>query len=202
MVKLQHLAVPILGLAVCLASAASAAPKHKRARPDAAAAAPSVTQGDCPNGYKYVSGACVTPDQVASILYARAMAQCAAQIRINYNWCALGDYGPKGKDIFVFDQSPRGIQSSPGGAASDFRFKRDVTPVALRADGVTLYSFRYFGSDQVYVGVMAQQVAAVVPGAVTQHPDGFLYVYYDRLGLKMQTWEEWQANRTSAGIDQ
>ncbi len=100
------------------------------------------------------------------------------------------------------DQSPLGIQSSPGGAASDFRFKRDVTPVALRDDGVTLYSFRYFGSDQVYVGVMAQQAAAIVPEAVTRHPDGFLYVYYDRLGLKMQTLEEWQASQRTANTTQ
>jgi hypothetical protein len=44
---------------------------------------------------------------------------------------------------------------------------------------------------------MAQQAAAIVPEAVTRHPDGYLYVYYDRLGLKMQTLEEWQASRKS-----
>jgi len=56
-----------------------------------------------------------------------------------------------------------------------------------------LYSFRYFWSDQVYVGVMAQQVATIVPEAVVMEPNGFLAVNYDRLGLKMQTLEEWQA---------
>jgi len=76
---------------------------------------------------------------------------------------------------------------------SDIRLKRDVILLALRDNGIVLYSFRYFWSDQVYVGVMAQQVATIVPEAVVMEPNGFLAVNYDRLGLKMQTLEEWQA---------
>ena len=44
---------------------------------------------------------------------------------------------------------------------------------------------------------MAQEVSGVVRGAVTRGRDGFLRVNYSRLGLRMQTWEEWTA--TSGG---
>ncbi len=81
---------------------------------------------------------------------------------------------------------------------SDIRLKRDVILLALRDNGIALYSFRYFWSDQVYVGVMAQQVAAIVPEAVVMEPNGFLAVNYDRLGLKMQTLEEWLARHRVA----
>jgi len=86
-------------------------------------------------------------------------------------------------------------------AASDIRLKRDITQLAVLDNGIKLYSFRYFGSDQVYVGVMAQQVAAIAPQAVVMEPNGYLAVYYDRLGLKMQTLEEWQATRRAVPLD-
>jgi len=47
------------------------------------------------------------------------------------------------------------------------------------------------GSDKAYVGVMAQEVQAVMPDAVVQGPDGYLRVDYDRLGFRMQGWEQW-----------
>jgi hypothetical protein len=33
-------------------------------------------------------------------------------------------------------------------------------------NGIGLYGYRYIWSDQVYVGVMAQEVAEIVPDAV------------------------------------
>jgi hypothetical protein len=47
-----------------------------------------------------------------------------------------------------------------------------------------------FGSDQLYVGVMAQEVAAIAPDAVRRGADGYLRVDYARLGLHLQTWNE------------
>ena len=41
---------------------------------------------------------------------------------------------------------------------------------------------------------MAQEVETVIPDAVTRDKDGYLLVYYDRLGLRMQTWEQWLAS--------
>jgi hypothetical protein len=45
----------------------------------------------------------------------------------------------------------------------------------------------------MYVGVMAQEVEAVMPQAVARGRDGYLRVYYDQLGLRLQSWSEWVA---------
>jgi len=75
---------------------------------------------------------------------------------------------------------------SPVFFASDARLKRDVELVGRRDDGLGLYRFRYQWSDQVYVGVMAQEVALVHPEAVARDPlTGMLAVNYARLGLRM-----------------
>ena len=55
------------------------------------------------------------------------------------------------------------------------------------------HRFSYLGSDQAYVGVMAQEVEAVRPEAIVRHGDGYLRVDYDKLGFPMQTYEEWVA---------
>jgi hypothetical protein len=41
--------------------------------------------------------------------------------------------------------------------------------------------------------VMAQEVQAVMPQAVVRGSDGYLRVYYEQLGLRMQSWNEWVA---------
>jgi hypothetical protein len=58
-------------------------------------------------------------------------------------------------------------------------------------NGLDLYRFSYNWSDQLYVGVMAQDVARLAPEAVVRGENGFLRVDYRRLGLRMQTWDEW-----------
>ena len=75
---------------------------------------------------------------------------------------------------------------------SDIRLKRDIVPVG-EASGLGLYCYRYLWSDTAYVGVMAQEVAAVMPEAVQRGADGYLRVDYSRLGLRLQTWDEWVA---------
>ena len=61
------------------------------------------------------------------------------------------------------------------------------------AEGIGLYRFRYNWSDQVYVGVVAQEVEAVRPDAVIRGDDGYLRVYYDRIGAPFDTLQHWQA---------
>jgi hypothetical protein len=78
---------------------------------------------------------------------------------------------------------------------SDIRLKRDITPVGETASGLGLYRYRYLWSDTAHVGVMAQEVAAVVPEAVRHGADGYLRVDYSRLGLRLQTWDEWVATQ-------
>jgi hypothetical protein len=74
---------------------------------------------------------------------------------------------------------------------SDIRLKRDVVELVRLDNGIGLYRYRYRWSDQLYVGVIAQQVAEIVPDAVVRGADGYLRVDYVRLGLKLQTWDEW-----------
>jgi len=58
-------------------------------------------------------------------------------------------------------------------------------------NGLGFYRFSYNGSDKAYVGVIAQEVQAVIPGAVTRGADGWLRVRYERLGVKFQTYDQW-----------
>jgi hypothetical protein len=76
---------------------------------------------------------------------------------------------------------------------SDIRLKRDITQVGELDSGVGLYRYRYLWSDTTYVGVMAQEIAAVKPDAVLRGADGYLRVDYGRLGLRLQTWDQWTA---------
>jgi len=41
--------------------------------------------------------------------------------------------------------------------------------------------------------VLAQEVQSVEPDAVVVGRDGYLRVFYDKLGLKLQTYEQWIA---------
>ena len=74
---------------------------------------------------------------------------------------------------------------------SDIALKRDIILMAWLAAGFGLYRYRYRWSNTVYVGVMAQEVAQVVPEAVIRAADGYLRVNYERLGLRLMTWDEW-----------
>jgi len=76
---------------------------------------------------------------------------------------------------------------------SDIRLKRDIIELARIDNDIGLYRYRYNWSDQYYVGVMAQEVADIIPDAVVRGPDGYLRVDYGRLGLHLMTWDEWLA---------
>jgi outer membrane immunogenic protein len=70
-------------------------------------------------------------------------------------------------------------------ATSDVRLKRDIVLVGRRSDGLGIYRFRYLWSEDVYVGVMAQEVALLHPDAVVRDDlTGYMAVNYTRLGLQ------------------
>ena len=89
-----------------------------------------------------------------------------------------------------------------GGRRSDVALKHDVMLLGHLDNGLGYYRFSYHGSDRAYVGVMAQEVQAVMPAAVVRGSDGYLRVHYDKLGVKFQTYEQWIAAgaRVPAGI--
>jgi len=71
------------------------------------------------------------------------------------------------------------------GFPSDIRVKRDIALVARRSDGLGLYRYKYVWSENVYVGVMAQEVALLRPDAVIRDAlTGYMAVNYTRLGLQ------------------
>lgn len=80
-----------------------------------------------------------------------------------------------------------------GGRRSDIALKHNVVLLGYLDNGLGYYRFSYLGSDKSYVGVMAQEVQAVKPDAVTRGSDGYLRVRYDKLGLKFHTYRDWLA---------
>ena len=64
---------------------------------------------------------------------------------------------------------------------SDIRLKRDISSTASK-NSIGLYGFRYKWRDHVYVGVMAQEVAEIVPEAARATSDGYLCVNCQKLG--------------------
>ena len=71
--------------------------------------------------------------------------------------------------------------------------KHDVVLLGHLDSGLGYYRFSYLGSDKAYVGVIAQEVQAVMPGVVRRGNDGYLRVNYDRLGIKFLTYKDWLA---------
>jgi Protein of unknown function (DUF3300) len=81
-----------------------------------------------------------------------------------------------------------------GGRRSDIVVKHDIALLGHLANGIGFYRFAYNGSDTTYVGVMAQEVQRVRLDAVVRGRDGYLRVFYDKLGVKFQTYNQWLAS--------
>src|SRR5262249_45469632 len=81
-----------------------------------------------------------------------------------------------------------GGRGGGGGRRSDAALKHDVVLLGRLDNGLGFYRFSYVGSDKAYVGVLAQEVQAVAPEAVVRGSDGYLRVYYEKLGLPFQTY--------------
>ena len=74
------------------------------------------------------------------------------------------------------------------------RLKHDIALLGCFDNGVGFYRFTYDGGDKAYVGVLAQEVQTVIPQAVVRDRDGYLRVFYDKLGLTFQTYDHWIAS--------
>ena len=72
------------------------------------------------------------------------------------------------------------IGTQLGGWLSDRRAKRDIKKIGTLDNGLPIYKFRYLGSDLVHVGLMADEVEAVAPEAVSVGPLGLKRVNYDK----------------------
>ena len=83
------------------------------------------------------------------------------------------------------DTAPMGPPPPPP-PVSDMRLKTDIRQVGTTAHNLPLYTFRYIGNDDLYEGVMAQDVLNVMPRAGAVAEDGFYRVNYDMLGIGMR----------------
>jgi hypothetical protein len=73
---------------------------------------------------------------------------------------------------------------------SDIRLKRNVEFLE-ETNGHKMYKFQYLWSDEIYVGVMAQDLMGTkYQCALQKRPDGFFNVDYNQLGLKMTSFHE------------
>ena len=87
----------------------------------------------------------------------------------------------------------RGGGRGGGGRRSDMRLKHDIVLLGRLDDGLGYYRFVYNGGHTAYVGVMAQEVQRVMPEAVSRGADGYMRVFYDKLGLPFETYALWVA---------
>lgn len=95
---------------------------------------------------------------------------------------AAGMRVPPSLDNFM--GSIGGIASAAGGIMglfSDERLKTDITRVGSTPDGIPLYRFKYLGSPEEHIGVIAQEAMLFNPNAVDADEDGFLKVDYSRI---------------------
>jgi hypothetical protein len=146
-------------------------------------------------------GACSTTGQVDQVnaLRARQDAECRSK-----------GYKPGSPDyqtcVQVVGMNQQAAVGMAAGAAmlpvailgaffSDARLKENIVRVAMLGDGINLYRFRYRGSLQRYVGVLAQEVMVNHPEAVFRDQHGYLYVDYGKLGLRLMRWEEYKRRR-------
>jgi hypothetical protein len=88
----------------------------------------------------------------------------------------------------------RGGGGGGRGRRSDIALKHDVTLLGRLPNGIGFYRFSYNDSDKAYVGVIAQEVQTVAPEAVARGEDGYLRVFYDKIGVKFQTYRQWLAS--------
>jgi len=65
------------------------------------------------------------------------------------------------------------VVTGPVVTPSDRRLKTNVSRIGSTVFGLPLYRFSYLGSDEMFTGVMAQDVLGVMPQAVSRDASGF-----------------------------
>jgi hypothetical protein len=88
------------------------------------------------------------------------------------------------------------------GIPSDQRLKRDIHQFTSMPNGIKLYSFKYLWSDDVYVGVMAQDLLsnAQWKDAVITSNTGYYSVDYSKLGIQMMTLGQYQLQQQQSNL--
>jgi hypothetical protein len=92
---------------------------------------------------------------------------------------------------------------SGGGGWSDRRLKTRVRRIGTSPSGLPVYAFTYLWGGPEMVGVMAQDLLILRPDAIITSDSGYLMVDYDRIDVKMMTFQAYRDNpSTSQGMVQ
>jgi hypothetical protein len=124
------------------------------------------------------------------ILSQTAMAGNAGAAKISNRTVTVATQNESGSEalpiLLTFITFFVAMSSASGGHyASDARLKTDIKATGRSVSGVPVYRFRYKGHEQVFEGVMAQDVMKKHPAAVKKMSNGYLAVNYDMIGAKM-----------------
>ena len=98
---------------------------------------------------------------------------------------------PAGYLQAVADDFSGGSNTAPSGQqygamSSDIRLKENIVKVGVSDDGWNIYQWNFIGESDRYEGVIAQEIAKIMPEAVTTMENGFLGVHYDLLDVDMR----------------
>ena len=107
-----------------------------------------------------------------------------SQAAQNQYQAALGNYNAQQQASGNLMGGLMGLGGQLGAAymmSSDRRLKENISKVGQLDNGLNVYSYRYKSGGPMHIGVMAQEVMEVNPGAVHIMPDGFLAVNYGAL---------------------
>jgi hypothetical protein len=94
-------------------------------------------------------------------------------------------------NLTIQDTVKKMVQTELGKQLSDRRLKRNIVHLTTLTNGLKVYSWNYLWSDTVYVGVMAQEVALIVPEALLTDVNGYLGVDYSLIGMDFLTADSW-----------
>jgi|688.fasta_scaffold30662_15 hypothetical protein len=92
----------------------------------------------------------------------------------------LGALKTGGEAFKAFGGGTAAAGGSGAAAFSDQRLKKNVKRIGTRKDGLGVYEFDYIWGGARQIGLMAQEVQAVYPDAVSEI-DGFLAVDYSKV---------------------
>lgn len=92
----------------------------------------------------------------------------------------LGALKTGGEAFKAFGGGSAAAGGSGAAAFSDQRLKKNVKRIGTRKDGLGVYEFDYIWGGARQIGLMAQEVQAVYPDAVSEI-DGFLAVDYSKV---------------------
>jgi hypothetical protein len=88
------------------------------------------------------------------------------------------------------------------GTVSDQRLKRDIHQLTTLPNSIKIYSFKYLWSEDIYVGVMAQDLLSdpLLKDAVITANTGYYSVDYNKLGTQMMTLEQYQLQQQQSNV--